>query len=578
MLPGKLLKSHYIHGPLPVVHLFGNDTRHRLEKGGDTELEMVVRKELDRILDSKNIQASNIGLVCSNDSTQEVLQNIVEKTILRTNCINNLVYSCSAEWPAVVLLLDMNRTRDFAYEMLHTLYFGLSRARVYFVAVLILPEIFGGGQREKKPMPWNAIRILKALKRLAVVKIHLKTSTSFEPERQDLTLNPLHYAMNLRYKMNLDIVRSIIESGVCVDSKLAFMSTPLHLAAEVGKLCVVQYLLEHGADVNSRTADESTPIHFAAKLEEENLDVVQILINHGSDVNSINRNMFSPLHFAAINGTFDIVQCLVNSGAKINCRNKDMITPLHLAAEHGNFYVVRFLVESGADVKSKTSEKFTPLHFAAKTGDFHIVRFLVESGAEVNCKTLDEFTPLHFAAKTGDFHIVQFLVESGADVNGKTSYKFTPLHFAASAIDQWNDYIVYNIVRFLVESGADVNCKTSYKFTPLHFAASAIDQWGDYFPYNIVRFLVESGANVNSKTSDKLKPIDFAVKTGDLDVMLYLVDSELDELYYHVCKKRGIRSCAILGSTRSSLEQMFTIIAQLKRVHSTRVIDEYDEK
>ena len=535
VFPGKLLKSHYIHGPLPVVHLFGNDTRYKLYKGGDTELEMVIKKELDRILDSKNIQASNIGLVCNDNSTQKVLQNIVENTILRTNCVNKLLYTCSAEWPAVILLLDMNRTRDFAYEMLHTLYFGLSRARVYFVAVLILPEIFtSGGYRDSKPMPWNAMRILKDLERLAAVKNHLETSTSFEPEMQDLTLNPLHYAMNLRHNMNLDIVRSIIESGVYVDSRLAFMSTPLHLAAKVGKLCVVQYLLEHGADVKSRTSDESTPIHYAAKVE--NLDVVQILIKYGSDVNSINSDMFTPLHFAAERGTLDIVECLVESGAMINCPNKDMITPLHLAAEHQNF---------------------------------HVVRFLIESGADVNCKTSKMLTPLHFAARDSNFSLVQFLVDSGADVNCETSDKFTPLHFAASAIDEWTDYIVYDIVRFLVDSGADVNCETSDKFTPLHFAASAVDEWGDYYVYNIVRVLVESGANVNCETSDKLTPLDFATKTGDLDVMLYLVDSELDELYYHACKKRGIRSCAILGSTRSSLDQMFTVIAQLKRVHST---------
>jgi ankyrin repeat protein len=51
--------------------------------------------------------------------------------------------------------------------------------------------------------------------------------------------------------------------------------TPLHDAANLGKLHVVQYLLDRGADPTIRYAKDRTPLDWAVKYERS--DVVPVL-------------------------------------------------------------------------------------------------------------------------------------------------------------------------------------------------------------------------------------------------------------------------------------------------------------
>ena len=131
--------------------------------------------------------------------------------------------------------------------------------------------------------------------------------------------------------------------------------TPLHYAAENGRLDVIKYLLGEGANVNHKV----------------------VVSPYGSNISG------APLHAAAVQGFLDIVKVLVEQGgANIELGNQNDNKPLYLAAKHGHLNIVKYLVRKGANVNSKNSLGNFPFHPAARRGYFDIVKYLVENGAE----------------------------------------------------------------------------------------------------------------------------------------------------------------------------------------------------
>ncbi|KAL1869024.1 hypothetical protein Plec18167_008027 [Paecilomyces lecythidis] len=87
----------------------------------------------------------------------------------------------------------------------------------------------------------------------------------------------LHHAIE-RQSDIIDVVALLLEKGVSINAKMYedhyfswrlyyFMGlgTPLHRAAELGKIDVVRYLISQGADVNIKDAMGQTALDCAAK-------------------------------------------------------------------------------------------------------------------------------------------------------------------------------------------------------------------------------------------------------------------------------------------------------------------------
>ena len=84
--------------------------------------------------------------------------------------------------------------------------------------------------------------------------------------------------------------------------------TPLHWAAQEGKVDAAAVLLEHGADVNARDRDGSTPLHKAAFRGHG--DLIGLLVRAGADPSTRDRSGRTPLHAAQREETGDLLRGL----------------------------------------------------------------------------------------------------------------------------------------------------------------------------------------------------------------------------------------------------------------------------
>jgi ankyrin repeat protein len=125
----------------------------------------------------------------------------------------------------------------------------------------------------------------------------------------------------------------------------------------------------------------STPLHYAAN--DGKLRLIQALIDRGADVNASNAHWFrSVLSWASNNARIDAVRLLLASGAKA-----DSLDALHAAAwggaergqgrEHEYVETLKLLVDAGADVNDRRHRnQLTPLAVALESGNAGAIAFL----------------------------------------------------------------------------------------------------------------------------------------------------------------------------------------------------------
>ena len=152
---------------------------------------------------------------------------------------------------------------------------------------------------------------------------------------------------------------------------------------------VARLLLERGADVNARIdhlRDEGrTPLHAAADLGR--VEVAHVLLEYGANVGAEDNKGRTPLH-DAMNyrtikkfGKVEVVRVLLEHGANVGAEDNEGRTPLHLAAKCGEIEVVRLLLEHGANIGAEDDGGETALQVASAVGDDETMKLLLEHDA-----------------------------------------------------------------------------------------------------------------------------------------------------------------------------------------------------
>ena len=522
----------FIRGPTPVIHLIkmaGQKSKLKVNK--------VVENEIDKIMDSGGIEASDIGFIGNSEQATGFLREKLSEKTKKSVPVCSIGDIYSAEWPAILFLMDLTDLGDQHHQTSHQLYLALSRARVHCSAVICsdtvtsylrsmlqklkkYAKIILYAEGEKRPLP-SSEKSESTPTQGGLLPSEVEFSNLASPleENRESSVSPeysgsskIDESIEYFFRMAVRKLNHRQEQKCSLPEIDDHDSLPLHCASRDGQLEEVKHLIMSGERVDKINEEGHTSLYYA--IERGNVDLVRYLIGCKADVNHKDTKWMSPLLFAVQQDKVKIVRCLVESGANIDEKDAEWITPLcqSILQKNINEDIIRYFVECGANVNSKNIDGISPLNFAVLRENLEIVRLLVESGADVNSRDKEAFTPLMYAAYKKNLNIMRFLVESGVHVNCKSSEKaLTHLHFAAAL-----GYI--DIVRFLVKSGEDVNSIYGDGFTPLHFAA----EMGNI---DIVKLLVESGSNVNSKNNEGLSPLHYAAQKKNLDIERYLIES-----------------------------------------------------
>ena len=145
-------------------------------------------------------------------------------------------------------------------------------------------------------------------------------------------------------------------------------STPLHVAARIGKPEVAKLLLDAGANVQARDEEGQTPLHRACLgFRHGQREVVQLLLVKTLAVNVRDNLGRTPLHYAAQywGSQTNIPGQLLAKGAAVNARDDRGLTPLHYAVyEAGRTEICELLLSHGADLDAETVAGITPVELA----------------------------------------------------------------------------------------------------------------------------------------------------------------------------------------------------------------------
>lgn len=236
--------------------------------------------------------------------------------------------------------------------------------------------------------------------------------------------------------------------------------TKFHHAIQASDLDLVKSLLQSGKNVDCRDESGSTPLHYAAK--KGLAECVVILVEHGANIEITDNYGFSPLLWATVAGHEDATVRLLDTGANINSSRPDGRPALSWAASLGHSPTAQTLLEYGADLQ--TTQQNTPLALAAASGSLPIIRTLLQHGADPNHRDRAGWSAIHWAAEEGHEMIVRCLSEHGADIRAVSSYGTSPLHCAANGGHS-------TIANLLLSFGADPLKSTCHGWTALHHAA-----------------------------------------------------------------------------------------------------------
>ena len=218
-------------------------------------------------------------------------------------------------------------------------------------------------------------------------------------------LTPIHLAVSLGY---FDTTEKLLKRPqITIFGNTIQGKNIIHLAAANSNAILLSLLLDSFNTlhlINEADNKLCTPLHDAA--DKGRLKQVEILLDRGAMIKST-VDGFSPLHYACLQGHLSVAKKLIErhpfQSTNLFTNNKD--TPLHLAARSGHAAIVKFLLDSGMSI-THNSQQASFLDLALFNRDYEVANVAVKHKRWQEC--LDLISPIHPAPMV---HLIQNIPE-----------------------------------------------------------------------------------------------------------------------------------------------------------------------
>jgi ankyrin repeat protein len=195
---------------------------------------------------------------------------------------------------------------------------------------------------------------------------------------------------------------------------------PLHNCAQYGNVAAAEVLIGRGADPTKEQRSGLTPMHIAAQFGR--LDVIKYLLRAsrerglalGTRATSTSGGC-TPLMLATRYGHDESVAELIgdaadSAAAEVNRGDDSGWRALHRAASAGHGAVLHRLIKHGADLDATDKKGTSALLAAARSGQPKAVATLVSHGAALSKPDEQGITPLEAACSHGHDTVVKMLL------------------------------------------------------------------------------------------------------------------------------------------------------------------------
>ena len=320
-----------------------------------------------------------------------------------------------------------------------------------------------------------------------------------------------------------------LSNMICVNTRDAEGTTPLHIACRAGHISVVQFFIDkQKSDFSILTNNGSSYLHEACASGK--VEIIECIIDHCiCHLNVKDCNGLTPLLIACQGNNLELVKYLITKGCERTCKTHDGRSCFHVACYYGNTDLVKFFASEYPkdDIESKDSFGITPMHLACQEGHIEIIKILFEQKhCDLKYQANNGRTCLHAAISTGKLEVVEYI---SSIHKTKMGFFYRLLHpFDSSALNDFGSSSVLhiaaelgqlNVVQYLIKHlKYDPNSKRPDQVLPIHLAS-----FGGHCC--VVDYLVDDCmCNIQSKDIYNNTPLHFAAAGGHTSMIKYLVE------------------------------------------------------
>ncbi|KAL6787897.1 ankyrin repeat-containing domain protein [Trichoderma sp. SZMC 28012] len=268
---------------------------------------------------------------------------------------------------------------------------------------------------------------------IRIVKLLLSLGAEKDPVYQN-GQTPLALAVQ---NGEAEIVRLLLSNGAETDANMSLcLSQVVRDAQDSTRHAeVIRVLLEKtNIDPNSTSEEyQQTPLHWAAQLGK--IEMAKALLeNDKTNPNARDQRHWNALHYMANGGQTSTIMAklLIKAGTNPLASDFEGKLAIHLASKAGNIPLLELLLKLNPEtVQAKTDDGRSVLHFGIESEE--CVECLLNHKADGNTRNDSGRTPLMVAAERGLDETVKKLLRFGCNAEFAIRDGRTALHFAAES-------------------------------------------------------------------------------------------------------------------------------------------------